>query len=83
MLGGDLIVAIDGENIQDQQDLAQVMNAHRAGDTVKVTVYRGKQKMDVDRNAGRGARAGVGVLAERAHAAALWKSGASAPRPAI
>lgn len=47
MLGGDLIVAIDGENIQDQQDLAQVMNAHRAGDSVKVTVYRGKQKMEV------------------------------------
>jgi S1-C subfamily serine protease len=48
MLGGDLIVAIDGENIQDQQDLAQVMNAHRAGDAVKVTVYRGKQKMEVN-----------------------------------
>ena len=48
MLGGDLIVAIDGENIQDQQDLAQVMNAHRAGDTVKVTVYRAKQKIDVN-----------------------------------
>ena len=48
MIGGDLIVAIDGENIQDQQDLAQVMNAHRAGDTVKVTVYRGKQKLDVN-----------------------------------
>jgi S1-C subfamily serine protease len=47
MLGGDLIVAIDGANIQDQQDLAQVMNAHRAGDVVKVTVYRGKQKMEV------------------------------------
>jgi S1-C subfamily serine protease len=47
MLGGDLIVAIDGENIQDQQDLAQVMNAHRAGDTVKVTVYRAKQKLDL------------------------------------
>jgi S1-C subfamily serine protease len=47
MLGGDLIVAIDGENVQDQQDLAQVMNAHRAGDSVKVTVYRGKQKIDV------------------------------------
>jgi len=47
MLGGDLIVAIDGENVQDQQDLAQVMNAHRAGDSVKVTVYRGKQKLDV------------------------------------
>jgi S1-C subfamily serine protease len=48
MLGGDLIVAIDGENVQDQQDLAQVMNAHRAGETVKVTVYRGKQKLDVN-----------------------------------
>jgi S1-C subfamily serine protease len=47
MLGGDLIIAIDGENVQDQQDLAQVMNAHRAGDTVKVTVYRNKQKLDV------------------------------------
>jgi len=48
MLGGDLIVAIDGEEVRDQQDLAQVMNAHRAGDKVKVTVYRGKQKMDFD-----------------------------------
>ncbi len=48
MLGGDLIVAINGENVQDQQDLAQVMNAHRAGDSVKVTIYRGKQKMDVN-----------------------------------
>jgi S1-C subfamily serine protease len=48
MLGGDLIVAIDGENVQDQQDLAQVMNAHRAGDAVKVTVYRGKQKIEVN-----------------------------------
>jgi S1-C subfamily serine protease len=48
MLGGDLIVAIDGEKIQDQQDLAQTMNNHRAGDTVKVTIYRGKRKMDVN-----------------------------------
>ncbi len=47
MLGGDLIVAIDGEKVQDEQDLAQVMNAHRAGDTVKVTVYRAKQKIEV------------------------------------
>jgi S1-C subfamily serine protease len=47
MLGGDLIVAIDGEKIQDQQDLAQTMNNHRAGDTVKVTIYRGKRKMEL------------------------------------
>ena len=48
MVGGDLIVAIDGEQVQDQQDLAQMMNNHRAGDTVRVTVYRGKKKMDVN-----------------------------------
>jgi S1-C subfamily serine protease len=48
MLGGDLIVAIDGEQVQDQQDLAQMMNKHRAGDTVRITVYRGKKKMDVN-----------------------------------
>ena len=48
MLGGDLIIAIDGEKVQDEQDLAQVMNNHRAGDTVKLTVYRGKKKLDVN-----------------------------------
>jgi len=47
MLGGDLIVAIDDQKVEDQQDLTQMMNNHRAGDTVKVTIYRGKKKMDV------------------------------------
>lgn len=48
MIGGDLIIAIDGEKVEDQQDLAQMMNKHRAGDTVRITVYRGKKKMDVE-----------------------------------
>jgi S1-C subfamily serine protease len=47
MVGGDLIVAIDGQAVQDQQALSQVMNNHRAGDTVRLTIYRGKKKMDV------------------------------------
>jgi S1-C subfamily serine protease len=47
MLGGDLIVAIDDQKIQDQDDLTQMMNNHRAGDSVKVTIYRGKKKVDV------------------------------------
>jgi S1-C subfamily serine protease len=47
MLGGDLIVAIDGQTIADQQDLAHAMNSHKAGDTVTVTIFRGKTKMDV------------------------------------
>ena len=47
MLGGDLIVAIDGQPIEDQRDLSDLMNQHRAGDAVTVTIYRGKTKMDV------------------------------------
>src|SRR5271155_1698417 len=48
MVGGDLIVSVDGKQVEDQQELAQIMNNHRAGDTVRVTVYRGKKKMDVN-----------------------------------
>jgi len=47
MVGGDLIVAIDGQAVQDQQALSQVMNNHRAGYTVRLPIYRGKKKMDV------------------------------------
>jgi S1-C subfamily serine protease len=47
MIGGDLIVAIDGDTIGDQQDLGNAMNKHRAGDTVTVTFYRGRKKMNV------------------------------------
>ena len=47
MIGGDLIVAIDGDPVGDQQDLANAMNKHRSGDTVTVTVYRARHKMDV------------------------------------
>jgi S1-C subfamily serine protease len=47
MIGGDLIVAIDGEKVDSQQILAQVMNKHRAGETVKVTIFRGKKQVEV------------------------------------
>jgi S1-C subfamily serine protease len=47
MLGGDLIVAIDDQKVEDEQDLSQMMNNHRAGDTVKITIYRNKKKMEV------------------------------------
>ncbi len=47
MLGGDLIVAMDGDEITSPQDLAAAMNSHRAGDTVTITVFRGRKRMDV------------------------------------
>jgi S1-C subfamily serine protease len=48
MLGGDLIVAIDGQKVENEQDLTQTMNNHRAGDGVKISVYRGKRKIDIN-----------------------------------
>ena len=47
MLGGDLIVALDGQEIATPQDLSAAMNAHKAGDTVTLTVFRGHRRMDV------------------------------------
>jgi S1-C subfamily serine protease len=46
MIGGDLLVAIDGQPVEDQQDLSHVMQNHHSGDTVTVTVYRGRKRMD-------------------------------------
>ena len=47
MLGGDLIVGFDGQEITAQQDLTNALNAHHAGDTVSLTIYRGRQRMTV------------------------------------
>jgi S1-C subfamily serine protease len=47
MLGGDLIVAMDGREIAIPQDLSEAMNAHQAGDEVTLTVFRGRKKMDI------------------------------------
>jgi S1-C subfamily serine protease len=46
-LGGDLILTIDGQQITNQQDVAQIMDEHKAGDTVTVTFLRGQRKMTV------------------------------------
>ena len=45
--GGDVIVAIDGQKVANQFDVGTVLNHHRPGDTVNVTVYRGGKKMDI------------------------------------
>jgi S1-C subfamily serine protease len=47
LIGGDLLVAIEGQPIEDQQDLSHMMQNHRSGDTVTLTIYRGKKRMDI------------------------------------
>jgi S1-C subfamily serine protease len=46
MTGGDLIVAMDGQEISNAQDLSAAMNSHRAGDVVTLTIFRGRKRMD-------------------------------------
>jgi S1-C subfamily serine protease len=45
LLGGDLIVAIDGQEVNDPQEINALMDKHQSGDTVSVALYRGQKKM--------------------------------------
>jgi S1-C subfamily serine protease len=47
MLGGDLIVAIDGQEVTDSQDINALMDKHQAGDTISVTIYRGRKQITI------------------------------------
>jgi S1-C subfamily serine protease len=47
MLGGDLIVAIDGQQVTDPQDIGSIMDRHQAGDTVSVSILRGRRQMTI------------------------------------
>jgi S1-C subfamily serine protease len=46
-VGGDVIVAIDGQKVANQFDVNLILNHHRPGDKVTVALYRGGKKMDV------------------------------------
>ncbi|HEY0796628.1 MAG TPA: trypsin-like peptidase domain-containing protein [Acidisarcina sp.] len=45
LLGGDLIVGIDDQEVTSTQDISDAMNRHEAGDTITVSFYRGRRKM--------------------------------------
>jgi putative serine protease PepD len=58
IIGGDLIVAMDGKDITRQLDLDVILNHEKPGSTVRVTVYRGGKKMDVNVTLGEEAQQG-------------------------
>ena len=45
LINGDLIVGIDGKEVQDTSDIGAIMEKHQPGDQVGVTIYRGKRKV--------------------------------------
>ncbi len=59
MLGGDLIVAIDDQKVQDEDDLAQMMNNHRARRHGQGNHLPRQEKNGRQRSPGRSAPAGV------------------------
>jgi S1-C subfamily serine protease len=52
MLGGDLIIGIDGQQVTDPQDISSIMDKHQAGDTISVTILRGRRQMTLKLNLG-------------------------------
>jgi putative serine protease PepD len=46
-IGGDVIVALDGQKVTNDIDINLILNRKRPGDTLTVTLYRGAKKMDV------------------------------------
>jgi len=47
IIGGDVIVALDGQKVTNQYDVDVLLNRKRPGDSVTLTVYRGAKKVDV------------------------------------
>src|ERR1700726_1616472 len=46
-IGGDLIVAVDGNKVASPFDLNIILNRKRPGDTVTLTIYRGGKKVEM------------------------------------
>jgi S1-C subfamily serine protease len=46
-IGGDLIIAMEGQEVTNQQDISDIMNDHHPGDTITVTVLRGRRRLTV------------------------------------
>lgn len=45
---GDVITAVEGEEIKDMDSLNEAKNQHNAGDTIKITLFRSGETLDVD-----------------------------------
>jgi S1-C subfamily serine protease len=47
LIGGDVIVGVDGQKVSNEFDINVILNRKRPGDTVTITLYRGAKKLDV------------------------------------
>ena len=45
---GDIIVALDGKKVNSISDLDDILDSHKIGDSVTLTIKRGKKHQDID-----------------------------------
>jgi len=60
VIGGDIITSVDGREVTSTLDLNLELNQKRPGDTIRLTVYRGNQKMELSVTLGEEPQAGPG-----------------------
>ena len=53
LLGGDLIVKVDGRDVFSSEDLREVVAEHQPGDTLRVEYYRNTERRTADVKLGR------------------------------
>ena len=46
-IGGDVLIAVDNTEITNQLDLGRMLNHHKPGDTITLTIYRDRKKQEV------------------------------------
>ncbi len=47
-IGGDLIMAMDGQRIDGRDALTRLLNRKKPGDRINLTVFRNGKKIDVN-----------------------------------
>ena len=47
-VGGDFIMAVDGEQVEGNDSLQRVLSRKRAGDTIRITVFRNGRSQDLN-----------------------------------
>jgi len=55
-IGGDLIVAADGQSIEDKETLTRLLNRKHGGDAMELTVYRNGRNVKVPVKLGEAAQ---------------------------
>jgi S1-C subfamily serine protease len=46
-IGGDVLIAVDNTEITNQLDLGRMLNHHKPGDAITLTIYRDRKKQEV------------------------------------